>query len=244
MLMKLKTVVVDDEFLARQYLKDYIQKLPFLEFVGDFNSPIKVIDLIKSGSVDLLFLDIQMPDITGLDFLRTLKNPPQVIITTAYKEYAVEGYELNVCDYLLKPFSFERFLAASNKALHLFESRVDKPADIEKGEPETVIHEDFLVVRADRKLYKINYDDLVYIEGQKAYVTFHTQGRKITALASLRELEEKLPAEKFIRIHKSYIVSVRKIFSLEGNLIEIQGQQLPVGKSYKSQVDKLFGLDG
>ncbi len=241
--MKLKTIVIDDEYLARQYLKEYIQKLPFLELVGDFNSPIKAIDLIKSGGIDLLFLDIQMPEITGLDFLRTLKNPPQVIITTAYKEYAIEGYELNVCDYLLKPFSFERFLAASNKAMSQFDNKDDNPLENDKRASDTVIHDDFLVVRADRKLYKINYDDLVYIEGQKAYVTFHTQGRKITALASLRELEEKLPTDKFIRIHKSYIVSVKKIFSLEGNLIEIQGQQLPVGKSYKLQVDKLFGLD-
>ena len=240
--MKIKTLVIDDEHLAREYIKDYIQKLPFLAFVGDYNSPLKAIDQIKAGQVDLLFLDIQMPDITGLDFLRTLNNPPHVIITTAYKEFALEGYELNVSDYLLKPFSFERFLSAANKVLAKMDVTESTKTAKVPGEQDTTLHENYLVIRADRKHYKINYEDLIYIEGQKAYVTFHTAEKKVTALASLKDLEEKLPSNQFIRIHKSYIVSIKNIASLEGNLIDVAGQHLPVGKSYKEVVERVFGL--
>lgn len=235
----IRCAIVDDEFLARQYLSDYVSKIPFLELVGDFNSPLKVIDLIKKGKIDLLFLDIQMPDITGLDFLRTLDKQPLVIFTTAYKEYALEGYEFNVTDYLLKPFSFERFLKAVNKVSEALENKTSYP---ETEQPSPKLYDDYLTIRADRKHYKINYDNLIYIEGQKAYVTFHTSNKKITALASLKELEEKLPEKKFIRIHKSYIVSIKHIDSLEGNLIEINKNQLPVGKSYRKAIEKVFGI--
>ena len=237
--MMIRCAIVDDEFLARQYLSDYVSKIPFLELVGDFNSPLKVIDLIKKGKIDLLFLDIQMPDITGLDFLRTLDKQPLVIFTTAYKEYALEGYEFNVTDYLLKPFSFERFLKAVNKVSEALENKTSYP---ETEQPSPKLYDDYLTIRADRKHYKINYDNLIYIEGQKAYVTFHTSNKKITALASLKELEEKLPEKKFIRIHKSYIVSIKHIDSLEGNLIEINKNQLPVGKSYRKAIEKVFGI--
>lgn len=241
--MKIRCIVVDDEALARKYLKEYILKVPFLELVGDFNSPLKASELLEKGMVDLMFLDIQMPEITGLDFLRSLNRKPYVIITTAYKEYALEGYELDITDYLLKPFSFNRFLKAVNKVNTLFlnKNKKDEPASTYN---QTDFHEDYIIIRADRKYYKINYDDLVYIEGQKAYVTFHSTDKKnITALASLKELEEKLPDKKFIRIHKSYIVSVKKIDSLEGNMIEIVGERLPIGKSFKSNVTELFGLE-
>lgn len=242
--MKIRCAIIDDEFLARQYLKEYVGKIPFLELVGDFNSPLKVIDLLKRKSVDLLFLDIHMPDISGLDFLRTLENQPHIILTTAYKEFAIEGYELNVIDYLLKPFSFERFLKAVNKVADLIEMKrqTDHVSADEDRVPQTQIHDDFLVIRADRKYYKINYDDLIYIEGQKAYVTFFTKQQQITALASLKELEDKLPRDRFIRIHKSFIVSINKIQALEGSSIEIARKHLPVGKSYRNSVDEIFGL--
>jgi len=240
--MKINCVIIDDEFLARDYIKAYVEKLPFLNLVGDFNSPLKAIDLIKSGKVDLLFLDIQMPDITGLDFIKTLDNPPNIIITTAYKEFAIDGYELNVIDYILKPFSFERFLKATNKVLEKLESKSNPIQQTYTNETETSLHEGYLIIRADRKHYKINYEDLIYIEGQKAYVTFHTKSKKITALASLKDLDEKLPEGDFVRIHKSYIVSVKNIESLEGNILEVNGLHLPVGKSYKSNVEKLFGI--
>ena len=243
--MKLKCAIIDDEFLARKYLKDYVSKLPMLELVGDFNSPLKAMELIKSGGVDLIFLDIQMPEITGIEFLKTMDRAPHVVLTTAYEEYALEGYELNVVDYLLKPFSFERFLKAVNKVQELEE----KNQKIQSGEHEPSdvnlkpqLMEDHMIIRADRKLYKINYEDLVYIEGQKAYVTFHTKKKNITALASLRDLEEQLPSSHFLRIHKSYIVSIHEMESLEGNQVEIGGIRLPVGKSYRSAVEKVFGI--
>lgn len=184
-----------------------------------------------------------MPDITGLDFLRTLNKRPFVVLTTAYKEYALEGYELDIVDYLLKPFSFDRFIKAANKVNMLFLNH-EKKEELKPEYNQTDFHEDYIIIRADRKYYKINYDDLIYIEGQKAYVTFHSEGKKnVTALASLKDLEEKLPEKKFIRIHKSYIASVKKIDSLEGNMIEIVGEKLPVGKSFKQNVAELFGLD-
>lgn len=239
--MKLKCIIVDDEFLAREYLKDYVSKVSFLELLGDYNSPLKAMEILQSGEVDLLFLDIQMPDISGIEFLRTQDKYPDIILTTAYKDYALEGYELNVTDYLLKPFSFERFFKAVNKVFekksqHVIESQpVDEPT-------ETTVHDGYLIIRADRKHYRINYCDIDYIEGQKAYVTFHTLHKKITALASLRDLEEQLPVNQFIRIHKSYIVSKPRITALEGNVLELQQVKLPVGSSYRSNVASFFGL--
>ena len=241
--MKLNCVIIDDEFLARKYLKDYVTKHPLMELAGDFNSPLKAMELIKSGEIDLVFLDIQMPDITGIDFLKTMEKMPHVVLTTAYEEYALEGYEHNVVDYLLKPFSFERFLKAVNKVQEL-EEKNRKVAETEPGDvmQKPQLKEDHLIIRADRKLYKINYEDLLYIEGQKAYVTFHTKKKNITALASLRDLEEQLPSSHFMRIHKSYIVSIHEIESLEGMQVEIGGIRLSVGKSYKAAVEKVFGI--
>jgi len=242
--MKIKCLVIDDERLAREYLKKYISKVPQLELLGEYNSPLKAIDVIKSGKVDLLFLDIQMPDINGVDFLRSLSYSPDVIFTTAYQQYALEGFNLNVTDYLLKPFSFERFLQALNKI-------PDKPRAtslVIEDQPsplptQTSFCDSYLTIRADRKFYKINFSDLKYIEGQKAYVTFHTTNKNITALASLKELEDSLPKKEFIRIHKSYIVSIREILSLEGNILEIPGARLPVGKMYKDRVLKVFNVE-
>jgi DNA-binding LytR/AlgR family response regulator len=224
--MKLTCVIIDDEYLARQYIRDYIERLPFLELVGDYNSPLLIMDELKRNAIDILFLDIQMPDITGIDFLKILNPQPYIILTTAYKEYALEGYEHNVIDYLLKPFSFDRFLKAINKVV----DRVEKERT----------GRTFMTIRADRKLYKINYDDLIYIEGQRAYVTFHTTHKKITALISMKELEEKLPGDQFIRIHKCFIVSIKHLESLEGNMIEICGKKLAVGSSYRDQVEKIL----
>ncbi|SMO51070.1 LytR/AlgR family response regulator transcription factor [Gracilimonas mengyeensis] len=249
----LKCAIVDDEYLAREYIKDYIHKLSFVELKGDFNSPLKVMDLLKKGEVDLLFLDIEMPDLSGLDFLKTLDQQPYIVITTAYSDYALEGYELNISDYLLKPFSFSRFLKAVNKvseavekdrklSSHTARRAASNDADSPRESAPPDIYDDYLIVRADRKYYKINYEDLIYIEGQKAYVTFHTENKKITALFSLKELEEQLPSDRFVRIHKSYIISVRKLSSLEGNMVEIADQYLPIGRTYRYKIEELFGL--
>lgn len=241
--MKIRCLVIDDERLARDYIKNYISKIPELELLGDFNSPLKATELIKSGKVDLLFLDIQMPDITGVEFIKSLNKKPEVIFTTAFQEYALEGFNLSAVDYLLKPFSFERFFQAVNKVIDKFEIK-SEVSDTESLplQTQTSYSDNYLTIRADRKFYKINFNELKYIEGQKAYVTFYANNRKITALASLKELEEALPKSLFIRIHKSYIVAISEINSLEGNMIEVDGIQLPVGKSYKEAVLKLFGM--
>ncbi len=241
--MKIKCLVIDDERLAREYIKNYIAKIPQLEMLGEFNSPLKAVDLIKSGEVDLIFLDIQMPDITGVDFLKSLSgNVPEVIFTTAYQEYALEGFNLSATDYLLKPFAFERFFQAVNKLLDKFENKQDLPQALSFPEELRSSYTDtHLTIRADRKFYKINFSDIEYIEGQKAYVTFHTTRKKITALASLKELEDTLPQKQFLRIHKSYIVSVKEIVSLEGNMIEVADTHLPVGKIYREKVLNFFG---
>lgn len=235
--MKLNCVIVDDEFLARQYLKDYVERISFLDLVGDYDSPLMILEPLKQNAIDILFLDIQMPDISGIDFIKTLHTQPYIILTTAYKEYAIEGYELNVIDYLLKPISFDRFLKAVNKVTDRLRKEGKSDTAVDEA---TVLEDAYMTIRADRKWYKIHYDDLLYVEGQKAYVTFHTKNKKITALFSLKDLENKLPAGMFIRIHKSFIVSVRHIETLEGNLIGICGQKLPVGSSYRAQVDNLF----
>lgn len=241
--MKIKCLVIDDERLAREYIKNYIGKIPELELLGDFNSPLKATELIKKGEVDLLFIDIQMPDITGVDFVRSLSNKPEIIFTTAYQEYALEGFNLSAIDYLLKPFSFDRFFQAVNKVIDKLEQQSEKTASpLVSAQPETTYADTYLTIRADRKFYKINFDAIKYIEGQKAYVTFHTHKKRITALASLKELEEALPSDQFIRIHKSYIVAVKEILSLEGNIVEVDDIKLPVGKSYKNDVLKIFGI--
>lgn len=242
--MNIRCAIIDDEYLAREYIKEYVAKIPFLELEGDYNSPMKAMGPLQEGKINLLFLDIQMPDISGLDFLRSLESKPYVILTTAYKEFALEGYELDVTDYLLKPFSFDRFLKAVNKVHQTMQYKGETSGSSSEEEEKTDFKADYLVIRADRKYYKINYEDLIYIEGQKAYVTFHSEDdKRITALASLKELEEKLPAGQFIRIHRSYIVSVKKIDALEGNQLEVKGEKLPVGKNYREEVARVFGLD-
>jgi DNA-binding LytR/AlgR family response regulator len=241
--MQIRCAIIDDEYLARKYIKDYVAKIPYLQLIGDYNSPLKAMDDLQAGKIDLFFLDIQMPDISGLDFLRSLEKKPYVILTTAYEEYALEGFELEVTDYLLKPFSFDRFLKAVNKVSNDMQEKQTQPKS-NNNKTETDFKDNYLIIRADRKFYKINYEDLIYVEGQKAYVTFHSENKKkITALASLKELEEKLPSDQFIRIHKSYIVSIKKIDALEGNQIELMGEKLPIGKNYRKEVAKVFGLD-
>jgi DNA-binding LytR/AlgR family response regulator len=235
--MIFKCTIIDDEFLARQYLKDYVARVPFLQLTGDYDSPLLAIEDLKNNNIDLLFLDIQMPDISGLEFLKTINPQPFVIFTTAYKKYALEGYEHNTIDYLLKPISFERFLKAVNK----FNDIIQTGRNAAVSAPDKSSG-NYLTIRADRKFYKVHFDDIYFIEGQQAYVTFNMKERKITALMSMKDLEETLPHEQFIRIHKSFIASRKYINSLEGNQIDINGQKLPVGKNYREQVQKLFNI--
>jgi DNA-binding LytR/AlgR family response regulator len=230
--MKLTCLVVDDEQLARELLKEYIAKVPFLELKGLLRNPVEVAEVLDKEHVDILFLDIQMPDLTGIDLLKTLTHKPVVIFTTAYSEYAIESYELDVLDYLVKPFSFERFMKAVNKASDLI--RLKQNADTVHAENE------YLSIHADHKIYRVRVEDILYIEGLREYVSYYTSDQRIITLASLRKLEESLPKNKFIRIHKSYIVPVDKVKAVEGNMLDIGIKKIPIGRSYRDKVFKVF----
>ncbi|MCB9224353.1 MAG: LytTR family DNA-binding domain-containing protein [Crocinitomicaceae bacterium] len=223
----MKCVIADDEKLARNLIESYVDKVPFLELVASCKNGIEASEILASNDIDLLITDIQMPELLGTDLVKSLPNPPLVIFTTAYKDYAVEGFELSAVDYLLKPFAFERFLTAANKAKEIFDSNNNKEVSLKK---------DYLTIKADHKLYKVQYKDIKFIEGQREYVSFHTPNGRITALLSLKHLEDSLPSEIFIRCHKSYIVNKNMVEALEGNSLVIQDKHIPIGQSYKEQV--------
>jgi len=235
---------VDDEFHARKLLSEYVSKLPFLALTGMSANVFEAMTMLQNEKVDIMLLDIQMPEITGLEFARRLKNPPSIIFTTAYSEYAVESYELDVIDYLLKPIAFPRFLQAINKVTERKGSN-NLPAPISPvvnviQQPPEKPEDDCLIIKSGYKVYRINYEELIYIEGQREYVTFHTTKQRITTLISLKELEERLPSDLFIRIHKSYIVSLKHIEMIEKNILQIAGKKLPVGGSYKDHLMDIF----
>ena len=190
--------------------------------------------VLKDHQVDIMFLDIQMPDLTGLDLAKSLEHRPAIIFTTAYSEYAVDAFNLSVVDYLLKPFDFPRFIHAINKAIGTEQQKV---MGVQKPAADTISESnDFITVKADYKLYKINYDDLLFIEGQHEYVTFHTTQRRITALFALKDFEEILPKDKFVRVHKSYIVSFKHIQDLDKSDVTVAGNKVPVGASYRAEL--------
>ena len=228
---KYNVIIVDDEYLAQKLLQDYVSKVENLQLVAICSNALEAMEALKSNKVDIMLLDIQMPDLTGLELVRSLDKKPAVIFTTAYSEYAVDAFNLAVSDYLLKPFDFPRFIQAINKAIGNV-----KPEEGggEALPPDTVSRSnDFITVKADYKLYKINYDDLLFIEGQHEYVTFHTTQRRITALFALKDLEEILPKDKFVRVHKSYIVSFKHIQDLDKSDVTVAGNKVPVGASYR-----------
>lgn len=226
--MTIKAIIVDDEPLARDVLHTYISKMPEIELVAQCESAIEANDILKREEIHLMFLDIQMPQISGIDFLKSLSNPPQVIFTTAYPDYALDGFELDAVDYLLKPISFDRFMKAVNKA----------SAQLEKeGYKEDV---KYFFVKADKKLVKVNYDDILYIEGLKDYVIIRQEDDRVITLQTMKSLEQKLPSPQFKRIHRSYIANVRRIEAIEGNLVHIKEKdkikKLPIGKSYREEL--------
>ena len=240
----INVIIVDDEPLAQDVLETYIEKIPDLNLVKKCSNALEANEALRSNEIDLMFLDIQMPQLTGIDFLRSLANPPVVIFTTAYSNYAVDGFELNAIDYLLKPISLERFLKAANKAIEQIELlRKGKegaaPVAAAASEPET----DFMFVKADKKLVRVYYHDVVYIEGLKDYVIIRQMDSRIVTLQTMKSLETKLPANIFRRIHRSYIVNINKIDAVMGNMVEVQekgqAKHLPVGKNYR---DELFEL--
>ncbi|WP_372752772.1 LytR/AlgR family response regulator transcription factor [Labilibaculum sp.] len=224
--MKLKCLIVDDEPLAQRVLEKYISELPGLELKGKCSDAIEAMELLQEQDVDLIFLDINMPRLSGINFLKTYKNPPMVVITTAYTEYALESYELNVLDYLKKPFSFERFLQAVQKA----EDRGKGPAELlELGKEER----DYIFVKANKKTININLDSILYVEALGDYVKIFTNDGHVVTYQSLKGIERLLPSQKFYRIHKSYIVSLSKIKSIEGNMVHLEKGTIPIGNNYK-----------
>ena len=230
-----KCLIVDDEPPAREIIRRYIEQIPTLELVGECGNAIQTLGYLQRQPVDLLLLDIRMPQLNGNDFLKTIKNPPKIIFTTAYSDYALEGYELDVVDYLLKPVTFERFLKAINKL---------SPPGALKAEPLPITDEKkndaFVYVRADRKMVKVMLDNINYIESMKDYVKIFTNEGIIITKQSISSVEAMLPGKNFLRIHRSFIVSLRKIKTFTSELIEIDKAELPIGKLYRPIVTKVL----
>jgi len=228
-------IAIDDEPLALNVISEFCDKVYFVNLLGTFINPIESIPLISEDKVDLIFLDIQMPNITGLEFLRTLHHPPMIIFTTAYTQHALEGFELDAVDYLVKPIPFDRFLRAVNKASELLLSRKNI-ADRNKHENNS----DFFMVKADYRTVKINFDDISYIEGVKDYVNIHLVEKNILTKTTMKNIEEKLPSDVFVRVHRSYIISLNHIKAIENNRIVIGNKYLPIGNMYKNTFNKLL----
>ncbi|CAN5866625.1 LytTR family DNA-binding domain-containing protein [soil metagenome] len=229
----LSCLIVDDEPLARHLLQDYVSKVPFLHLIDTCSSPLAALEILRTQSVDLLFLDVQMPEITGTTLLKILQKKPLVILTTAYSQYALEGYELDVVDYLLKPITLERFLKAVEKASQRMEGirPQTRPVAPEKAEPEPV--QPFMFVKDGTKLVKIRWSDIQFVEGLKDYVAIHTPQGRIVSLQRLKNLESQLPADRFIRIHHSYIVALDAIDAVHKDKVQIGEKHLPISDSYR-----------
>ena len=222
---KIKCLVIDDELPARDILQKHIAGIEALELAGTCTNAVEALSFLQSNTVDLLFLDIQMPHILGTNFIRTLKNPPKVIFTTAYRKYAIEGFELDAVDYLLKPISFDRFLKSVNKILQVnFQTNITSP--VTESHAETA--QPFLYLRVDRKMVKVLFNDILYIEGLRDYIRIFTTSKIIITKHLLATLQEMLPSDAFLRIHRSYIVSISKIDSYNTDTIEIGKKELPV----------------
>ncbi len=237
--MTISCLIVEDEPLARNLMTEYVRKVPFLNLVKACASPIEALEILRTTPIDLLFLDVQMPDITGISFLKSLQKKPQVVLTTAYSEYALEGYELDVADYLLKPITFDRFLKAVDKV----SQRLQPPAPAAEAPPVyTEPAPDYIFVKDGTKLVKIRWADILYIEGLKDYVTIHTRQQKVISLQRLKVMEEQLPADKFMRIHNSFIVALDAIDVVMKDKVQIGAQFIPIGDTYRKNFKEF--IDG
>lgn len=242
----MRCLIIDDEPLAHKIISNYCDNLSFLEIVKKCHSAFEAINYLNENEVDLIFLDINMPKLKGLDFLRALRNPPLIIITTAYQEYAMEGYELSILDYLLKPFSFERFLKAVNKAVDqnkLLQASI-KP---KKSTQELIntstenITQESIFIKGDKKIHQVQLHTILYLESIGSYVKIHLENETIITLDRLTNFENTLPSNLFLRIHRSYIIAINKINTIEGNRIKINEIEISIGQTYKSNISKLYG---
>jgi len=231
--MKLNCIIIDDEQLAGKLIQTYCEKVDALEVLGTFQNPLKALEFLQKKKVDLIFLDIQMPEISGVDFFKSLIDRPMVIFTTAYDQFAVKGFELDAVDYLLKPFSFDRFLVAVQKALK--KKMAFHSPSLSEGGPLKI------KVRADHKVYFLLPDNILFIESQQEYVVYHMNTKKILALGSLKSLERSLP-DQFCRTHKSYIVNLDKVNVVEGNMLVVGTHKIPIGNTFRTEVHKSLSL--
>lgn len=228
----IRCAIVDDEPLARDILEVYVKENPNLELVALCKNAKEVLSLLEVEQIDLLFLDIQMPDISGMNLAKSLQNPPFIVFTTAYDKYAVDGFEVNAVDYLLKPISPERFNKSVEKVQYLIETR-----------PQTGQKDNFIFVRADYQDVKVMFDDILYIEGLKDYVRIVTNEKRIITLTNIKGMYAKLPQDRFARVHKSFIVAVDKVNTIKGSSLLIGNKEIPIGLTFKDQFKKIMGLD-
>jgi len=244
--MTLKCIAVDDEPLALDIIEDYVSKVPFLELVKRTENAIEALQLVQAGGIDLVFLDIQMPDLTGIQFLKIANNKASYILTTAYSQYALESYDLNVSDYLLKPIAFDRFYKAVEKVHNQHKNNAESivaapvvaaaPAPPAPHVSQQV--QDFIFVKTEHKIQKIELDNILYIEGLKDYISIFTKAERVITLQNMKKMEETLPRSQFIRVHKSYIIALDKIESIERSRITICGKIIPIGDTYRDEFFK------
>lgn len=231
----IQTIAIDDEPLALQLITGYIQQTPFLELTGKFDNPLSAMEFLENRHVDLIFLDIQMPDLIGTDFARFIQDGPKIIFATAFEKFALEGFKLEAVDYLLKPFSYEDFLVATKKAHKLI--------DLEKKLQTTIeSNENFLFLKSDYKIRRINFDDILYIEGMKDYVKvfLKDESKPVLSISSLKTMESKLPASQFMRIHRSFIVNLKRVDTIERSRIVFGPTYIPVSEAYKAVFQKFL----
>lgn len=242
----IRCLIVDDEPLALHILEDYIAKVPFLHLVKATTNPIEALTMVQEGNIDLVFLDVQMPELTGIQFLKIANGKTKVILTTAYSQYALEGYELDVVDYLLKPIAFDRFFKAAQKAQGVIQPAIVPQAmeqqvqQIQPQQPQQDFMNDFIFVKSEYKIQKVYLHQILYIEGLKDYISIFTPTERIITLQNMKKMEETLPDRYFMRVHKSYIVALNKIDSIERSRIFIGDKVIPVGDTYRDQFFKVI----
>ena len=226
--MKLKCIIIDDEPVARKILQEFIEEIDYLELIGQAENPLKAMSLINDHSIDIIFLDINMPKISGMEFLKTSKLHAKVIMTTAYADHAVEAFGLEVFDYLVKPIAFDRFLKACNRAKETVKLTESRPTTQQKA--------DHFFIKWNNQIEKIWYNDLVYAEAMLNYVMLHTTSKKMMVYVTIKSLEEQLPSDIFIKVHKSFIVNISKIKSIEGNILDIGNEKITISQNLREKV--------